>query len=486
MGIEILASRLLAPALGNSVLVWTNLIGVILLALAAGAWFGGYLSDTYRDRRILGILLFAAGITSSFLPFSYPFAVWILTFLSETYALPLLALVLLAPTAFVLGAVPPAAVRLALHEVGEAGQISGRLNALGALGSLLGTYFTGYVFIAVWPVNWIIAGISGCLFVSGLAILRPWAKKNLLASIVGVGCIFAGQTATTPAGTFIPSQYSAMRVSEHAVPEGTLNILWMDNARHGAAITTDKSNSVLSYYQLFLDFSDILSPHAVHFLSIGGGTFHAPRAWIASRPDRIATAIERDPAAIEASKTYFDLKDDPRMTVIAGDGRASLTHLDQKFDAVLIDAYADHMTIPWHLITEEAWRALRAKLSDDAFVAMNFVIHRDQDLDANRKLISGTVNSAKSSFKYVKIVNIGNRFSSTNIANTLLILSNSREISEDQIVTILAKNKVLSDPPVYPLISDAFPPFTDQYAPVEYLTGQIVRIEKDRVRQQRR
>ncbi|MCC7522944.1 fused MFS/spermidine synthase [Candidatus Uhrbacteria bacterium] len=482
MSIEILASRLLAPALGSSVLVWTNLIGVVLLSLAAGAWFGGYSSDRYRDRRLLGVFLFAAGISASFLPFSYQIAVWIISFIPEIYALPLLALILLAPTAFLLGAVPPAAIRLALHEVGEAGHIAGRLNAIGALGSLAGTYFTGYVLLAVWPVNWILAGISVCLFLSGIALLRPLAKKNILASLFGFSLIAVGQTAEAPEGIIIPSRYSAMRVSEHELPDGTINILWMDNARHGAAIKTDKSNSLFSFYQLFNDFSHLLAPNAKHFLSIGGGTFHASRLWISNGADRTATAIERDPAAIEASKRFFDLQDNPRLAIVHGDGRASLASIGEKFDAVFIDAYADHMTIPWHLITVEAWANLRSYLADDAFVAMNFVIHRDQSLDANRKLISGTVNAAKTSFKYVTIVNIGNKYSPTNIANTLLLLSNTREPKDEEIREILQKNKVLSDPITYPLITDAFPAFTDQYAPVEYLSAQIVSTEKARIR----
>ncbi|TPW03650.1 MAG: spermine synthase, partial [bacterium] len=36
MGIEMSASRLLAPYFGTSLFVWTNLIGSIMAALAAG------------------------------------------------------------------------------------------------------------------------------------------------------------------------------------------------------------------------------------------------------------------------------------------------------------------------------------------------------------------------------------------------------------------------------------------------------------------
>ena len=45
MAIEIVASRILAPFLGNSVIVWSSLIGVILAALSFGYLQGGRLAD---------------------------------------------------------------------------------------------------------------------------------------------------------------------------------------------------------------------------------------------------------------------------------------------------------------------------------------------------------------------------------------------------------------------------------------------------------
>ncbi|MBI4434557.1 fused MFS/spermidine synthase [Candidatus Uhrbacteria bacterium] len=42
---EIAAARAIAPHFGTSIIVWTNVIGIILVALSLGYWIGGRLSE---------------------------------------------------------------------------------------------------------------------------------------------------------------------------------------------------------------------------------------------------------------------------------------------------------------------------------------------------------------------------------------------------------------------------------------------------------
>ncbi|MFY9488893.1 MAG: fused MFS/spermidine synthase, partial [Solirubrobacterales bacterium] len=45
LGLEIAAVRLMAPYFGASMIVWANTIGIVLVALSAGYWWGGRIAD---------------------------------------------------------------------------------------------------------------------------------------------------------------------------------------------------------------------------------------------------------------------------------------------------------------------------------------------------------------------------------------------------------------------------------------------------------
>jgi len=68
MVLEILGSRVIGPFFGVSLFVWTALITVTLLALAAGAALGGVLADRREDPDWLFLLLIVAGVLVILVP----------------------------------------------------------------------------------------------------------------------------------------------------------------------------------------------------------------------------------------------------------------------------------------------------------------------------------------------------------------------------------------------------------------------------------
>ena len=61
MIIELVASRILSPAFGNSNVVWTSVIGIILLSSSIGNYLGGLIADREDVDKKLEIIYMIAG-----------------------------------------------------------------------------------------------------------------------------------------------------------------------------------------------------------------------------------------------------------------------------------------------------------------------------------------------------------------------------------------------------------------------------------------
>ena len=180
LGAEIAAARLLAPYFGASTLIWANTIGVVLIALSAGYWYGGKRAD--RDPSLAGlyrIVMLAGGLTA-LIPFvAEPFLANAVDALDSVnagaFAGSLLAvLVLVATPVFVMGMVSPYALRLAVHTVGETGGTAGRLYALSTLGSLTGNFASALVLIPlVGTRRTFLVYALAFLIVAALGLRRP-------------------------------------------------------------------------------------------------------------------------------------------------------------------------------------------------------------------------------------------------------------------------------------------------------------------------
>src|ERR1700741_2879784 len=70
LGAEIAAVRLLAPYFGASTIVWANTIGVVLVALSVGYWFGAPYAHPPPHMRGLCLGVLAASVLIAAVPFA--------------------------------------------------------------------------------------------------------------------------------------------------------------------------------------------------------------------------------------------------------------------------------------------------------------------------------------------------------------------------------------------------------------------------------
>jgi len=150
MVIELTGSRVLAPYLGTSLVVWTSLIGIILASLSLGYWWGGRLADRRPEARLLGGLILLASLATAAIALTKSFVLAYLQ--SKVTGLHMAAvwstLLLFAPPSVLLGMVAPFAVRLRIADTRTSGQTAGNLYAISTIGSIFGTFLAGFVLIA--------------------------------------------------------------------------------------------------------------------------------------------------------------------------------------------------------------------------------------------------------------------------------------------------------------------------------------------------
>lgn len=174
LGLEIAASRVLAPWFGSSVYVWGSLISVFLLALSVGYALGGVVADRAPSFRGLAGVLLGAGLLVLVLPFvSYPVGRWI-----AERQLDFRAAVLLASAAFFLapsvlmGMVSPYVVRLTASRIEAVGRVAGAIYCVSTVGSIVGALAVSFYLIPLMGTQAIL-GLAAALLLlaSGLCLL---------------------------------------------------------------------------------------------------------------------------------------------------------------------------------------------------------------------------------------------------------------------------------------------------------------------------
>ena len=179
MVLELVAGRILAPFIGVSLYTWTSIIGVCLAGISAGNFLGGVLADKAGSRRTLGLILLAGGLFSLII---LPLAAMDLTnivtkdvpvFASRDFWLifriVVLTAILFLPPTLILGMVSPIVIKLALTDLRQTGSIAGKIYAFSTVGSIVGTFLTGFYLVSAFGTRTIVFGVAVILI--GMAIV---------------------------------------------------------------------------------------------------------------------------------------------------------------------------------------------------------------------------------------------------------------------------------------------------------------------------
>jgi len=472
MIIELTGSRILAPFLGTSLVVWTSLIGIILASLSLGAWWGGLLADRRPEPRLLGRIVLLAAWATAAIGLS---KTWVLEALQNTGGLHAVAIaatvILFAPASVLLGMVTPFAVRLCLHDREQSGRIAGTLYAVSTIGSIVGTFLAGFVLIA-----WV--GSTAILFITAAAlVLASWmadsGAKPLKAASVALFLLalyflhqqdlwlaqqgfFDRDTPYNRVLIYTSREEGSGRLTRDMVtgPQGRQSAMYLDDPVE-LALPYTRFYRLLEYYR----------PDARRMLVLGGGGYSFPKYALAHYPGLHIDVVELDPGITELARSHFNLTDHHRLRIAEEDARTFLRKVEQPYDVILCDVFNSHYSIPFHMVTIEAVRLLRSALRPGGVVLVNLISSPEGASSGFYKTLRATFATEFPAIHAYAVVDPAAPRMWQNIILAVGHGAAAHTFVDPEVQAMLAQR--LPDP------GGAWPPFTDEYAPVDRLIGEL-------------
>jgi predicted membrane-bound spermidine synthase len=502
LGMEMAASRLLAPYFGSSLYIWACLIGLILLYLTVGYYVGGRLVDRRPSGRLLYTLTTIAALWMGAIPLvSKPFLLWsqqaFSTYSEGLFIGTLVSVLLLfsVPT-ILLGCVSPFAIRLQVQQVGKSGRIAGMLYAISTGGSILGTFLPVLVFIPnVGTANTFLILASSLLVASVLGLVvestirfperKLHQHKSLLTILLLIPLL---GTTLGLQGPIKPPYTSGGSGELKAEKESAYNYIQVVQVGDETRLILNEGLGVHSIYNPHQELTRgpwdyfAVAPFFnnapfrqeqvkdVCVIGLGAGTVPHQFNTIYGKDQVQIDGIEIDPEIVNMGRKYFDMNQ-PNLNVVVEDGRPYLNGTDKKYDVIGIDAYQQPY-IPFQLTTTEFMQEVRNHLTSTGVAVLN--AGRTGD---DYRLVDAMAKTMKTVFPNVYKIDTTSRFT-----NTLIIATNA-ETSLDNFATNLqnVNNPLLRQIANNSLSSgnireetEARAYFTDDQAPIEQLINMII------------
>ena len=376
MVIEVLGSRIIGPFFWVSLFVWTALITVTLLSLAAGYALGGYWADRHPSPDWLYGLIIVAGILTGLIPFLKAWVIQATIPLGLRMGALVSSTLLFAPTLVLLGCVSPYVVRIAAREFGRIGRTVGVLYAVSTAGSFVGTAATGFFVIAYIGVSkaFLLCGVALCaigavyfvVFRHRVVVLAVFLPFLLSPSPLSREAILEDGTRARLID-HADSFYGSVKVVDYQGARGGIRELIINGlVQSGVDLATGQS--IYEYSYLLQHLPIAVKPDAKSALLVGLGAGVVAR-WYAERGIDM-DAVDIDPTVVAMAEKNFGLRL-PRPVVVE-DARYFIAQPGQIYDIVLMDAFTGDSS-PSHLLSTEALGQVKARMAPDGVLALNII-----------------------------------------------------------------------------------------------------------------
>lgn len=472
MAVELGASRLLAPYFSSSQIVWTIIIGTIMIALALGNVWGGRRADSdknpaklYRRLIFAAIWIGAIPVLGKYLILGIAGAliVTIDTNLLIWAAFISCMAIFVAPL-FILGTVTPSLVKYATDNLENNGRIVGNLNAFNTIGSIIGTFLPTFVTIPAVGTAITFLIFSGILLLIGVIYFVSIGSRRIFCASAVIIFIFCAIFGNSSSFAFWEKNllYEGESIYNYLqVRENPRQIIFSTNVLFGVQSIKIKSGDLTGmYYDYALAAPLLTDGKKILILGMGTGTF--AEQCMKYFPNSRIVGVEIDEKITTLAKKYFSL---PEIDVVTYDGRAFLQADKNSYDVIMVDAYQD-ITIPFQMSSVEFFSLVKSHLANNGVMVVNMNLR-----GVINEHLTDTIGEIFPALRIIDVKNVTNRILFAAVADsTLDALKNRAEsVNDEKLSRLMLKiAESWSKPEIGKKI------LTDDRAPVEMLGMQAL------------
>jgi len=482
MAVELGASRLLAPYFSSSQIVWTIIIGTIMIAMALGNIYGGRSADKNPNPDKLYTRILIAGVWIAAIPVVGKYIVLgisaLLIFTVNTnfliWAAFAACMVIFVFPLFLLGTVTPSLAKYTVDSLEDSGSTVGTLNAFNTSGSIIGTFVP--TFISIPAVGTSVTFLIFAAILLGLGIVyfvskKGGLKRSAAAAVLLILCCIFG---TSDSFAFWESDlaYEGESIYNYLqVKENDRSVILSTNVLFGVQSILIKNQGLTGMYYDYAMAAPLMTGQEnpadcnTLILGMGTGTYaHQCRVYYGDMP---VEGVEIDEKITDLAREYFELPEDVKVTTY--DGRAYLNAIDGKYDVIMVDAYQD-ITIPFQMSSVEFFTLVKDHLAEDGVMVVNMNM-RGSGEDSINAYLADTISSVFKEVYTVDVRGTTNRelFASNN-PQMLANMEKHKEAVTDE--SLLAMMNTVSDNLSFYEAGDRI--MTDDKAPVELLGMRVI------------
>lgn len=404
MAVELGASRLLSPYFSSSQIVWTIIIGTIMIAMALGNILGGRMADKNPNPGRLYMNLIIAAVWISLIPFAGKYIIAGVTLLLALFvnsnflvwASFASCMIIFVFPLLLLGTVTPSLAKYTVDSLDDSGKTVGTLGALNTIGSIIGTFLPTFVTIPAVGTSVTFLIFAGILLAIGLIYFISERSKLRTCCITAV--LFAACCIGSADNSFAFWDSNIVYEDESIynylqVKETDSSVILSTNVMFGVQSIMMKEGGLTGMYYDYALAAPILAGIEENgecdMLILGMGTGTYAKQCLSYFPNSKIEGVEIDEKISALAYSHFQLPESVKITTY--DGRAFLDASEQKYDVIMVDAYKD-ITIPFQMSTVEFFSMVKERLKENGVMVVNMNMYSKESNSINEYL-SDTIAS---------------------------------------------------------------------------------------------